>query len=97
MKLIPVIFGITIAGSIYGQNLSKYNLHIDFGVNYSLPYERKVELWPEYEDHPITSYKPKSGFTSGAEIEYLLSDYFFIDSPRSKLRGTFSSTKSIID
>jgi len=78
MKLIPLIIGLIITGSISGQEPKKYNFHIDIGINSSLPYERKHEQWPEFEDHPVTTYKSNSGFTSSAEIVYHLTDRLFI-------------------
>lgn len=76
MKIISFLLGIFLFNLGYGQESKRITYQFDIGTTISIPYKSRIEIWPEYVDHPITDYKPNFGYFGEILVGYNLNNRF---------------------
>lgn len=83
MRVSSLTLMLLIFGYVDGQNLQRFSLRFDLGLNSTIPYESQVELFRDFPDPPTTNYKSNIGYNADLCISFHFSDKLSIESGAS--------------
>ena len=96
MRATLLILTLLMFGNVCGQGLQRFSLRFDLGLNSTIPYESRVELFRDLlPDPPTINYKSNIGYNADLCVSFHISDKISIESGASYVFSRLSKDLDI--